>query len=209
MDPSKDDEKQLIENAKKDPKAFDALFERYYSPILNYVLKRVGQFTVAQDITSDIFFIVFRKLWQFKWRNIPFSAWIYRIANHEVAYYFRKQKRRPLSLEVILEAEHWEPADPQDIETEMKEVERELEAHQDFLLIQQELIKLPLKYQEVITLKYFEAKKIREISLILKKRENTVKSLLKRGMELLEVRAKNQKNMQQIFPTVIFEDETL
>lgn len=209
MDSSIDDEKQLIENAKKDPKAFDILFEHYYPPILNYVLKRVGQFTVAQDITSDIFFIVFKKLWQFKWRNIPFSAWIYRIANHEVAYYFRKQKRRPLSLEVILETEHWEPADPQDIETEMKEVERELEAHQDFLLIQQELLKLPIKYQEVITLKYFEAKKIREISLILKKRENTVKSLLKRGMELLEVCAKNQKNMQQIFPEFIFEDETL
>lgn len=201
------DEKKLIEKAKKDPEAFDALFETYYSPILNYTLKRVGTLEAAQDITSDVFFLVYKKLWQFKWRNIPFSAWLYRITNNEIAYYFKKNKHRSISLEVILETEHWEPVDPQDIEAEIKEVEAQIEAHADFLLIQKVLLKLPLKYQEVITLKYFEKKKIREISLILGKRENTVKSLLKRGLEMLQQRSQNQKNSQQFFSNVISENE--
>lgn len=44
---------------------------------------------------------------------------------------------------------------------------------------------LPVKYQEVIALRYFEGKDIKEISEILDKSEGTVKSLLARGLEKL------------------------
>jgi len=40
-------------------------------------------------------------------------------------------------------------------------------------------------YQEVITLKFFEKKKIREMVKILGKKEGTIKSLLHRGLEKL------------------------
>jgi RNA polymerase sigma-70 factor (ECF subfamily) len=42
---------------------------------------------------------------------------------------------------------------------------------------------LPAKYQDVIALRYFEGKSIREIAEILGKREGTIKSLLSRGLE--------------------------
>jgi RNA polymerase sigma-70 factor (ECF subfamily) len=44
---------------------------------------------------------------------------------------------------------------------------------------------LPPKYQEVIALKYFEDKELKEIAEILSKPEGTVKSLLHRGIEKL------------------------
>jgi RNA polymerase sigma-70 factor (ECF subfamily) len=44
---------------------------------------------------------------------------------------------------------------------------------------------LPVKYQEVIVLRFFEDKQIKEICQILDKREGTVKSLLHRGLERL------------------------
>ena len=44
---------------------------------------------------------------------------------------------------------------------------------------------LPEKYRVVIHLYYYEGYSIKEISEILNKKENTVKSLLKRGRELL------------------------
>ena len=57
--------------------------------------------------------------------------------------------------------------------------------HTDFLRIQKQLLGLPLSYQEVMALRYFEEKSISEISLITGKKEGTVKSLLSRGIEKL------------------------
>lgn len=49
-----------------------------------------------------------------------------------------------------------------------------------------EVRKLPVKYLEVIELYYFEGYSISEISDILSEKENTIKSRLKRGRELLK-----------------------
>ena len=48
------------------------------------------------------------------------------------------------------------------------------------------LMKTPEKYREVLYLHYCEQYKVDEIAGILKKNPNTVKSLLKRGRELLK-----------------------
>ena len=79
-----DKEKELIKKAQKDPEAFTQLYDEYYSQIFGYVLKRVADLMIAQDITSETFFKTLKKLWQFRWKNIPFSAWLYRITNNEI-----------------------------------------------------------------------------------------------------------------------------
>ncbi|MBS3950794.1 MAG: RNA polymerase sigma factor, partial [Peptococcaceae bacterium] len=45
---------------------------------------------------------------------------------------------------------------------------------------------LPIKYQEVLSLRYFGEKSLKEICEILGKSEGTVKSLLHRGIEKLK-----------------------
>ena len=60
-----------------------------------------------------------------------------------------------------------------------------MEGHQKFLKVQKVVQQLPEKYQEVISLKYFEQLTIKEIAVILKKKEGTVKSLLSRGLKRL------------------------
>ena len=52
---------------------------------------------------------------------------------------------------------------------------------------------LPLKYLQVIELYYFEGYSVAEISDILSANENTVKSRLKRGRELLKGEFLNEK----------------
>jgi len=66
-----------------------------------------------------------------------------------------------------------------------KEIEDELQRHTQFLTILRELKKLPVKYQEVISLRYFEEKDNKEIVEILNINEGTLKSLLSRGLEKL------------------------
>ena len=69
---------------------------------------------------------------------------------------------------------------------ELIEAEDKLKMHRDFLEIQEKISELEIKYQEVITLRFFEKKKIQEIAEILGKKEGTIKSLLHRGLEKLK-----------------------
>ena len=65
------------------------------------------------------------------------------------------------------------------------EIESEMHRHEQFISVLKELKTLPLKYQEVIALRYFEGKDNKEISEILDINEGTLKSLLSRGVEKL------------------------
>ncbi len=183
-----EEEKQLVAKAKYDREAFGCLFDFYYPKILNYLIKRTGDIELARDICSETFFRALNKLWQFQWRTLPFSAWLYKIAINELSGYYRRQGRhQTVSFEFLRETIGFESVDPADLLAELKEAEAELARHNLFLAVRAELSKLPLKYQEVISLKYFENKKISEISQILGKKEGTVKSLLSRGLKKLEL----------------------
>lgn len=176
----KEKEKELVESAKKDPKAFSKLYDLYYPRIFGYILKRVADLEIAQDITSETFFKSLKNLRKFKWRNISFSAWLYKIAVHEIANFYRKNKRKTISFEQISQ-----PHSLSNPSQDFLEAEEKLKKQEDFLKLHQKISKLPLLYQEVIVLRFFEKKKIREISEILGKKEGTVKSLVHRGLEKL------------------------
>jgi len=179
------DEKDLIKRAQKEQEAFVKLYDKYYPQIFGYILKRVADLEIAQDITSEAFFKALKNLWKFRWKNISFSAWLYRIANNEIANYFRKNKKYSISLDK-LKKNGFEPISLHNPETEFLKAQEELKKHQDFLKIQEKISQLPIRYQEVITLRFFEKKKIKEISEILGKKEGTIKSLLHRGLEKLK-----------------------
>lgn len=175
-------EKRLVERAKSDTEAFGELYDRYYSQIFGFVLRRTASIEAAQDVTSEVFFKALENLRRFRWRDVPFSSWLYRIASHEIANYFRKNKHRQFRLEEVSDSINLSNASP---ETELVEAEAELKRHEEFLALHENISKLPVKYQEVITLRFFENKQLREIGEILGKREGTVKSLLHRGLEKL------------------------
>lgn len=59
---------------------------------------------------------------------------------------------------------------------------------EDLGYVREAVLELPKKYREVIYLYYFEGYQTPEIASILRKKENTVYSLMKRGKELLKER---------------------
>lgn len=178
-------ERELVRQAQKSPDAFAGLYDQYYPKIFGYVLRRTANLETAQDITSETFLKALKKLWQFQWRNISFSPWIYKIATNEVNQYFRKAEyKKSVSLEELQE-QGFELLSPHDPESELIEAQEKLKQHLDFLEIQERIVRLPAKYQEVIALRFFEKRQIKEIAEILGKREGTIKSLLHRAVEKL------------------------
>lgn len=174
------EEEALIKRAQHSREAFAELYEIYYQRIFNYILKRTANVQVALDITSITFLKALDQIKKFRWRDIPFAAWLYRIASNEINDYYRREGNRLISMEMLAEM-----SDTTDYAEEINEAEEELSRHEEFLRLHEKIGELPQMYQEVIVLKYFEKKKIGDIVKILGKKEGTVKSLLHRGLEKL------------------------
>lgn len=180
--------------------SFEDIFEENYPKILNYIARRTADAELAKDICSEVFLKAFSNRFKFQWRSIPVSAWLYKIAINEIRMHYRKGKIKTDSLETLMEEKGIEPRDPEYFIDELKEAQKEIDDAKKFLGIQKNMTELPLIYQEVISLRFFENKKISEIAEILSKRKGTIKSLLSRGLEKL-------RNMQPSLETSIVDDE--
>ena len=196
---------ELIEQAKTNPEAFGDIFNRHYGKILNYLIKRTGNVTLAQDLSSEVFLKAMRALPYFEYRGVPIGAWFYRIANNELRMYYRKHKIVS-SLDELYKTNGFEPLDSQDIEQELQDAQRYVERQKQAIVARELIAQLPVRYREVVVLRFGEIKKIGEIDQIIGKQEGTVKSLLSRAM------AKLRKELlkHQVQPSVqigIIDDE--
>ncbi|MEO8884807.1 MAG: RNA polymerase sigma factor [Mucilaginibacter sp.] len=178
-------ERYLIEQCHKDPQAFGQVFDLWYKPIFGYIMRRTGNYDLSKDIAAETFLKAFLKINGFQWRGIGLSSWLYRIATNELNQYHRASKYKPQSLQQLLEDPQMEKLLHRDVDDEREVIEMEIKAHDEYNLIRVNLLKLDIKYQEVIALRYFEQKSNSQISEILDKNQGTVKSLLSRGLEKL------------------------
>ncbi len=162
-----DEDEALILAAKEDVEAFGRLYDKYYKSIFRYIYHRTLDHTLTEDLTSNTFFAAFRHIGRYRWRRIPFSAWLYRIATNEIRMHLRKQKQ--------LSSMDLDPASAGE----------NMMVEEDYAALHQAILRLKPIYQAVITLRFFEEKTISEISKITGKKEGTVKSQLHRGIEKL------------------------
>ncbi len=171
-----DEERALVAAARRDSEAAGRLFDKYYRDVFGYIYRSTLDRQVAEDLTSNVFLSAFRHLGLFRWRQVPFGAWLFRIATNEIRMHYRRQKRiAATSSEAISLA----PASEVPTAAEM------LAATDDYRLLHRALLELDLKYRTVILLRYFESKSITEIASITGRTEGTIKSRLHRGLERL------------------------
>jgi RNA polymerase sigma factor (sigma-70 family) len=183
MDPK--NEARLIEQCRTDPAAFGQVFDLWYKPVFGYIMRRTAEYDLSKDIAAETFLKAFLKINSFQWRGISLSAWLFRIATNELNQYYRSSRYKPQSLQQLLENPQMEKLLHRQDDDEREVMEKELQGFNDYNLIRSNLLKMDVKYQEVIALRYFEQKTNGEISAILNKNEGTVKSLLSRGLEKL------------------------
>ncbi len=187
-------EEKLLKEIENDPQKFGEIYETFYKKIFGYAFRRTGNYDAAKDIAAETFLKAFTSIGNFKWRNISVLYWLYRIATNELNRYFNSSKYLPESLNRVQEEYGFDITDYSNAETERVLLEEELEKHREFTRINDLIKKLDTKYQDVISLRYFEHKSIKEIAIILNKKEGTIKSLLSRGIDKLEKILQGYKN---------------
>ena len=186
-------EELLLKEVKNDPQKFGEIYEAFYKNIFGYVFRRTTNYDAAKDIAAETFLKAFASIHKFKWRNISILHWLYRIATNELNKYFNSRKYMPDSLGRIREEYSVDITDYSNAETERIQLEEDLDKHKEFMRVNGLLKKLHVKHQDVISLRFFEQKSIKEIAIILNKKEGTVKSLLSRGIDMLKANMKRTK----------------
>jgi RNA polymerase sigma-70 factor (ECF subfamily) len=79
---------------KGDARAFASLVRAYETPVYNYVLRMVGDRTLAEDLTQDVFLRIYNGLAGFSLR-CRFTTWLFQVAKNRVLDELRARDRRP------------------------------------------------------------------------------------------------------------------
>lgn len=165
-------ESLLIEQAKEDPLAFGALYERYVDRIYSYIYYRTGNQQDAEDLTARTFFKALDHIGRFSNRGVPFSAWLYRIAHNLVANWHRdRSRRRELVLEDQSHLSHG---------SDSPEHLAETSEARDALM--SAIRQLPDDRQQLILLKFSDALPNAQIGVIMGRSEGAIKSLYHRTL---------------------------
>ena len=175
-------ENDIVEAAKKDPKQFEALYKKYYEQIFRYIHQRMDDKEMAFDITSQVFLKAMINLPKYKYKGVPFSSWLYRIAMSEVYQSF-KDKKSTRTVNV----------DTSNVEDIIDEVEQDNTGEMRQALI--EVIgDLPEIELQIIEMRNFEKRSYREIGDILGMTENNAKVRAYRIVEKLKKRFSMRKS---------------
>lgn len=167
-------ERLLIEAAQNDPSRFAELYEENFGRVWAFVIRRVRDRSIAQDVTSEVFHQALANVKKFEWRGVPFAAWLYRIAANAIADHFARTARERISDAVSTAAPH-----------EIEDIERRASL---FRFVD----RLPGDQRRVLVMRFGEERSIREIASAIGRSEGAVKQLQWRGLQTL--RAKMVEN---------------
>ncbi len=80
-----------------DERAFSLLVRAYETPVFNYVLRLVGDRSLAEDLTQEVFLRVYQGLPRFSLR-CKFTTWLFQVTKNRVLDELRAVERRPRHL---------------------------------------------------------------------------------------------------------------
>ena len=162
------EEQSLIRRAQqRDPVALTQLYEENFDRIYRYIVLKIGDRTEAEDMTQQVFLNALQSISSYKWKGMPFTSWLYRIAHNQVVDYFRKKSKHatvPLDESLPIPAVDGDPK---------YEVERKMEIETIAMVTK----KLTQSQQEVISLRFASELSIAEVAGVMGKSEGAVKAL--------------------------------
>jgi RNA polymerase sigma-70 factor (ECF subfamily) len=164
-----------------DERAFTLIVRTYEQPVFNYVLRLVGDRTLAEDLTQEVFLRVFQGLPKFSLR-CRFTTWLFQVTKNRVLDELRANERRPRLTVMLDDVPHLEVLDaPVEQVEAMDAVWRAVES----LTVD---LKMALLLRDVVGLSYTESADSLEITLatvkwrIYKAREEVQDSLAREGI---------------------------
>jgi RNA polymerase sigma-70 factor (ECF subfamily) len=175
-------EHDLVEHARNgDARAFGELYKIHLDAIFQYVSKRVGHTGEAEDLTQLVFLKAWKSLDRYQTRQVPFRAWLYRIAHNAVVDHFRTTREtvslNEQAIPVGSSPEHAGLPEDAVISQEQSQERRDL--------LRRALSALRPPYQQVIALRFLSGLSYSETAEVLGRSIGNVRVMQFRALKAL------------------------
>ena len=165
---------------------FDLIYNANHKSILNFIIRKVNNQEVAEELTNDVFMKVYKNLDKYDEKLSTMKTWIMNITSNTVIDYYRKRKLETISLEkdfknddnrviTVLDRVHSKGYTPFQEMTTNEGVEN----------IKDAISNLPSKYEVIAELFFNEEYSYEEISKKLNIPLGTVKGQISRTRKIL------------------------
>jgi RNA polymerase sigma-70 factor (ECF subfamily) len=166
------DERRLVEAAQRDPSRFADLYERHFERVYAFLISRLRNRDLAEDVTAEVFHRALAGLPRYEWRGVPFGAWLIRIASNALADCVKSAAREVVNSDAL--PEPFDVDDPDRFE----------EHARLFRLVDG----LPPDQRRVIVERFVDERSIRDIAQRMNRTEGAVKQLQFRALQALRTR---------------------
>ena len=166
---------------KGDERAFSLIVRAYQVPVFNYVLRLVGDRSLAEDLTQEVFLRIYQGLPGFSLRS-RFTTWMFQVTKNRVLDELRASERRPRA---VVALEDVPPLEVVDAPMERVETIDALWRAVEGLNVD---LKMALLLRDIVGLSYTEIADSLEITLatvkwrIFKAREEVQLALAREGI---------------------------
>lgn len=157
-----------------DPEAFETLVRKYYQNIYQFCVRRCnGDTALAADLTQDTFLKLIEHIQQYRLTG-KFMNFLLTIAVNTCNNHFKKKSPDIVDMDTL-------SAVPSDLN-----ISEEVLRQEDAKIIQQAIDRLPDMQKEVVILRFYHDRKLKEIAAITGVSLPTAKSRLKQGLDKLK-----------------------
>ena len=148
--------------------------DRYYPTIFRFVVFKVGYLETAEDLTSEVFFRLLEATRKCKGPKKNLLGWLYCVASHVIADYYRKKYRRPRQV-----------VQTKAIPDHRVNLTEQIIGNQTLEEIHKAMEKLTDDQRKVVELRFVFELPINEVSRLMGKSEGAVKQLQARALAAL------------------------
>jgi RNA polymerase sigma-70 factor, ECF subfamily len=176
----------LARMRKGDLDALPVVMDEYEGRLLRFLVRLVKDQPVAEDLFQLTWLRVMEKIKSYDPAR-DFAPWLFTIARHLALDHLRRYQPESLD-DPLPSGNHREDLIPHNAPGAMEA----LLAGERTILLAQAMVELPLIFREVLTLRFEEEMKLEEIAALLKVPLSTVKSRLRRGLDSLRTKLREQ-----------------
>jgi len=169
------DEQQELKNLRKlDAQTIGAVYDQYFSEVYRYVLYRIGDQVLAEDIASDVFVRLLEAVKGGRPPQTNLKGSLIGTASHAVTDHLRQKYRRP------------EEEISESIPDHAPSLTAEVDQREQNRIVNDAYAQLTPEQQHVLALRFGQGYSLEETAAFMNKNVNAVKALQFRALAALQ-----------------------
>jgi len=171
-----DVERSAVEHARRDPRAFEALYRKYVAQVYSFALYELRDPHAAEDLTAQVFLRALAGLPRFREQadgpDSSFRVWLFQIARNALSNEKRRARRHPTS-PIDLALEFPASDDVQATATNRAELDR----------VWAGIDSLPADRRRALIMRFVNEMSTSEIAQVLGKSDGATRVLIHRSLQ--------------------------